>query len=110
MKSSVPIGISSVVGFSLMLLGAIATAWLLAEGSHPAGLTPGDTAALSVAAGLATNYGRQLQAKAQIEAAPYGPQPVLLPTLIEEQASPPPPFAGVPVAPAAPAPAAPAGA
>lgn len=60
MNTNVPVGPATIVGYALALLGGAATAWASASG-HPA-ISAEVLLIVTIAAGVLTNLGRQLQA------------------------------------------------
>lgn len=60
MNTQVPVGPASIVGYLLTTLSAAATAWASAS-THPA-ISPEALLIVTIAAGVLTNIGRQLQA------------------------------------------------
>ena len=93
-RTNVSIGPSSIIGWgvgAVALLYSAATAFTASEAQLHG---PGKWAAiLGVASTVATNAGRQLQARGVVVHVPAGVTDVLdeLPTLAQELASPPPP-------------------
>lgn len=71
----VSVGVGTLVGYGLTLVGGAATAWATAEGAGSQ-LSPGLLAALTFAAGILTTLGRQYQGKPAVKIVEPLPQPM----------------------------------
>lgn len=79
MKTNVSVGLGTLVGYGLTMLGAAGAAWATAEGAS-AHIAPGLLAVLTVVSGTLTTLGRMYQAAQGSEPAsevPVAPAPAV---------------------------------